>query len=449
MRKGEGCIRRFGDYDGVYEQRAQKTRERLAARGKTFDKQLVTFAYNATVEPPVKDGKPISPKVVPDKALHIRYAPLDEADYTYGLDDERQTECVKRQLAGWSALTNNIMLWDYNCCFFDYFWYFANASHLQRDIKLCEKIGMSYIMKQGAYNIGTVWQDEIKSYVCSKLFWNTDLDVQELVKEYVRIYFGLGAENVLAFIDKMERFFAERIDNGFHLVLGEDKSFFDPSGYPLAFLQEAEALLDNAIERVRDSSLAQAEKEIYIKRLQTVLITPVRMIVKNAEYYFGGESVAYEEKFYRLAEAIGVEKQGEVVPIFIDFITQGETKYKIITGQTPTEKELAAAEYIQAFIRSHTGVKVPIEKDNEIYPAYWERGIMVGKNAMTKEFYKSGLDISGYEYFADVKGWCVFLDSDYDIMQAAKVFTKEYLRAGKDGNSMEIVVKKRAKIRKG
>ena len=68
---------------------------------------------------------------------------------------------------------------------------------------------------------------------------------------------------------------------------------------------------------------------------------------------------------------------------------------------------------------------------------------MVGKNAMTKEFYKEGLDISDYAYFADIKGWCVFLDSNYNVMDAAKVFVAQYLRAGETENSLEIVVKKR------
>lgn len=421
----------------------KEARNRFAAQGKTFDKKLVTFAYSATVNPPVKDGKPISPKVIPDPDLHIRYAPLDAADYTYAFDDPRQKECIRTQLEGWSTLTKNIMLWDYNCCFFDYFWYFANLSYLKRNLQLCEKIGMSYIMKQGAYNIGTVWQDEMKSYVCSKLFWDTDLDVDELVKEYVTIYFGLGAENVLAFIRNMEEFFAAKVAKGFHLHLGEVKAFFEPSEYPLARLQEMETLLDAAIEKVERSDLPVEEKKIYIKRLQSVLITPVRMILRNAEYYFGGENLAYEEKFYRLADAIGVKRQGEVVPIFIDFVSENQSKYKLITGQNPTEDELRAAEYIQSYVLEKTGFKVPIEKDNAIYPAYWERGIMVGKTAMTKEFYKEGLDISGYAYFADVKGWCVFLDSDSDLMAVAKVFVAEYLRAGETENSLEIVVKKR------
>ena len=423
-------------------------RKRLAEQGKVFDKKLVTFAYHATVDPPVKNGKPVCATVIPDKDLYIRYAPLEEADYTFALDDVRQRENVHRQISGWAAVTDRLMVWDYNCCFFDYFWYFSNLKNLQQDLRLFKKLGMAYVMKQGAYNIGTVWQDELKSYVCSKLFWDVDLDVKEIVREYVSIYFGLGGEFVLTFIEKMETLFAACVEQGLHLELGEDKDFLDPKHYPLDFLLEMETLLNEAIACVRNSELSQEEKAVYIQRLQSVLITPVRMIVRNAEYYFGEESIEYEQKFHELAKAIGVKKQGEVVPIFIDFIENGESKYMLITGQNPTKEELAAAEYIQRCIRERTGVTLPIEKDDKIYPAYWERGIMVGKTAMNGEFYKQGWDVSAYEYYVDVKGWCAFIDSDYDLMQAAEVFLRECLRAGSNANDWEIVVKKRVKPRK-
>ncbi|MBQ4268538.1 MAG: hypothetical protein IJB97_02680, partial [Clostridia bacterium] len=137
------------------------------------------------------------------------------------------------------------------------------------------------------------------------------------------------------------------------------------------------------------------------------------------------------------------KRTGEVVPIYLDFVSSEEKRYKLITGQEPTEAELAAAKYIQDFIYEKTGYTMPIEKDNAVFPAYWERAVMIGKNAMTKEFYKSGLDLSGYSYFIDAKGWCLFVDSDYDIMKAAEVFVKEFLRKGDEENSLEIISKKR------
>jgi hypothetical protein len=246
----------------------------------------------------------------------------------------------------------------------------------------------------------------------------------------------------------MDAHYQALIANGFHADLGGGfKEFFEAEFYPLDFLQGCEKLIDEAIIAVQNSALSEADKKVYIKRLQCVLMTPVRMIVRNEQSYFGGENIPYEEKFFSLADAIGVKRTGEVVPIYLDFVSSTENRYKLITGQNPTEEELAAAKYVQDYIFSQTGRFVPIAKDNEVFPAYWERAVMIGKNAMTKEFYKSGLDLSNYSYFIDTKGWCLFVDSDYDIMLAAKTFVSEFLRKGEEENSLEIISKKRVGLK--
>lgn len=421
----------------------KEARKRCAAMGKTFDKKMITFAYSATVNPPVKDGKPISPKVVPDKDLFIRYAPI-EADYTYALNDPRQKEEVRTQIAGWTLLTKNLMIWDYNLNYNEYFWFFPSMYYIKQNLQLYYDMGMTYIMMQGANNVPQIWHDEMKGYVASRLFWDMSLNVQDLIKEYVTIYYGIGAQAVLELIQRMETHYAKLIEDGFHADLGGGfKEFFEAKYYPLELLQGCEKLIDDALITVQNSALTDEEKKVYTKRLQAVLMTPVRMIVRNELAYFGGENIHYEDKFFMLADAIGVKRTGEVVPIYLDFVSSEEKRYKLITGQEPTEAELAAAKYIQDFIYEKTGYTMPIEKDNAVFPAYWERAVMIGKNAMTKEFYKSGLDLSGYSYFIDAKGWCLFVDSDYDIMKAAEVFVKEFLRKGDEENSLEIISKKR------
>ena len=357
---------------------AKKLRQKFAEKGKTFDKKLVTFAYLSTVEPPVKDGKPICKQVIPDEALYIRYAPI-LADYALGLEDEKQREEIRRQIAGWSLLTKNLMIWDYNVNYQDYFWYLPNLSYLKDNMKTYQRMGAHYIMKQGANNVSPIWHDELHAYLSSKLFWDVDADVDGLVKEYVSLYFGPGADKVQAYIEEMENLYQKLKEKDFYIEISghiTEQPYFSAEFYPLAMLQRQEQSLEEGISAVEKFNLPQTEKDAYIKRIKSVLITPLRMIVKNAETYFGGANVAYEEKYWRIADDIGVKMSGEAVPIFMELANNGATTYKIITGQNPTEDEKKAVALLQKFVLEKTGASLPVHTENAVYPGHFEHAII-------------------------------------------------------------------------
>ena len=424
---------------------AKKLREKFAEKGKVFDKKLVTFAYLSTVEPPVKDGKPICKQVIPDESLYIRYAPI-LADYAYGLEDEKQKEETRRQIVGWSALTKNLMIWDYNVNYNDYFWYFPNLSYLKQNMKTYQRMGAHYIMKQGANNVTPIWHDELNAYISSKLFWNVDADVDALVREYVSLCFGPGADKVQAYIDEMEAFYEGLRKNDFHVEVSghvATQPYFSAEFYPLAMLQRQEQSLEEGIRAVKNSDLPQTEKDAYIKRIKSVLITPLRMIVRNAQTYFGETNVAYEEKYWRVADAIGLRMSGEAVPIYMELANNNTTTYKIITGQNPTAEEKKAVALLQDFVLERTGALLPVHTENAIYPGHFEHAIMIGKNLITNEFYKQGLNLSDCSYYVEAQGWCVFIDSDYDVVGAVQAFLDLCVRQGTEERSLEIISCKR------
>ena len=424
---------------------AKKLRQKFAEKGKKFDKKLVTFAYLSTVEPPVKDGKPICKQVIPDEALYIRYAPI-LANYAYGLEEEKQKEETRRQIAGWSALTKNLMIWDYNVNYYDYFWYFPNLSYLKQNMQTYQRMGAHYIMKQGANNVTPSWHDELHSYVSSKLFWNVDADVDAIVREYVSLYFGPGAVQVQAYIDEMEALYEGLRKDGFQIQVSghvSEQPLFSAELYPLAMLQRQEQALEEGIRAVEKADLPKAEKDGYIKRIKSVLITPLRMIVRNAKAYFGETNIAYEQKYWRIADDIGVRMSGEAVPLYMELASNDTTTYKIITGQTPTEEEKKAIALLQDYVLEKTGALLPVHTENAVYPGHFEHAIMIGKNLITNEFYKQGLNLSDCSYYVEAQGWCVFIDSDCDVVGAVQAFIDLCVRQGEKERSLEIISCKR------
>ena len=424
---------------------AKKLRQKFAKMGKPFDKKLVTFAYLSTVEPPVKDGKPICKQVIPDESLYIRYAPI-LANYAYGLEAEKQAEETRRQIAGWSALTKNIMVWDYNVSYHDYFWYFPNLSYIKGNMQTYQRMGAYYIMKQGANNVSPLWQDELRAYVSSKLFWDVNADVDALVKEYVTLYFGPCADKVQAYIDEMESFYESLKRGNFSVEVSGYRGtqpYFSASLYPLSMLQRQVQALEEGICAVENSDLPQEEKDLYGRHIKSVLMTPLRMLAKNAESYFGEPSVSCEEKYWHIADELGLTMSGEAIPIFMELAGDNATTYKIITGQNPTDEERKAIALLQNFVLEKTGVLLPVYTETAVYPGDFEHAIMIGKNLITNEFYKQGLNLSDCSYYIEAKGWCVFVDSDCDVVGVVQAFIDLCIRQGKNERSLEIKACKR------
>ncbi len=444
------CIRRREELGGesgvmmVYLNAVIAETERLLKEENLdVDFKIVTLAYQHTEEPPVKEGKPFHKAVVPSERLHIRYAPIS-ANYTYSLTDIRQDEKVRNQLLGWASLTPNVMLWDYQNNYTEYCWYFPNWQYFKENLQTYADIGVSYVFNQAAYNINRHWQDEMRSYVASKLYWDLTLDENEIRKEYIELCYGVAADEVKELVKKMDDFFAEKVKNGFCIELFVDRmDFFDPKEYPLEFLLDCIALIERGLEKVKKAGYPDEEKRV--KNLSRVLLTPLRMLAKNASYYFPNEETDYERRVFETAKLVGLNKLGEGVPLFVDIVKEGVRPYRIVLGQTPTEAEKAAAALLQKEFASVSGVTLEIVKDDEVRPAYNEHAFCIGGGMMFREFYKGSIQMEDYEYFVDVRGRCAFI-LGHDLEKGVKLFIKELLVEGK-----EIVlpaVKKEKKVNK-
>ena len=133
---------------------------------------------------------------------------------------------------------------------------------------------------------------------------------------------------------------------------------------------------------------------------------------------------------------------GEAVPIYMNLASNGVTDYKIITGQNQTEEEKKAVALLQNYVLEKTGALLPVCTENAVYPGHFEHAIMVGKNLITNEFYKEGLDLSNCSYYVETQGYCEFIDSDYDVVGAVQAFIDSCIRQGSDERSLELISRK-------
>ena len=270
----------------------------------------------------------------------------------------------------------------------------------------------------------------MKAYIASKLYWNLDLSVEDLQAEYVSLYYGPASKTVFAFLQTMDAFFQEKIDNGFRIYLGADAPFLNYKEYPFEFLYAAYRLLKKGVEEVQNAQLSKEERDTYAFRLEMVMLTPMRMLLANKYCYEGFTWAEMEKEFFQIMKKANIEKISETQPIYLEIGENQKSDYKIVTSKTPTAEEKASAEYLQKYFKEKYHFDLPIVVDdwNIIWPSHWSRGIFIGENGIVHEFIKEGLDVTDKEYWLQSFGRCMFIMSGTDILGATKYFAENIIK---------------------
>lgn len=147
------------------------------------DKQISTLAYLFTCQPPKK--------VKPLPNVNIMLCDID-CKREVPLTENSSGQWFVNALEGWSAISNNIFVWDYGINFDNQVSPFPNFHILQPNIQLFHKnhTTMHFAQVNGAR--GTDFS-EMRAYMLAKLMWNPYLDADALMKEFMDGYYGKAA----------------------------------------------------------------------------------------------------------------------------------------------------------------------------------------------------------------------------------------------------------------
>lgn len=312
---------------------------------------MVIFAYHQSYDPPVKkteDGKfePLSlkngAKCVADKNLFVRIAPIN-ANYTYSFTSNRQDPTQLAAIHGWEAVGHTFLIWDYNVNFNNYLMYFSNLHYLKENLRFYkDKLNAAYVMNQSSNTAVNMWNDDLKAYVASKLYWNLDWDVEYLMNEFIDLYYGDGADAVREVINIYEDVHAEHRNNNeaflrkydaeyesadwqkryeldqqknalFKNAIGAGIMLEPPKYISIYALERMINTLNNAIEEIKNTQ-GSAASEIVIKNINRVKITPMYMILLGYEQYYSVDDkakLAYAKEVFALIDDLGITKIGE------------------------------------------------------------------------------------------------------------------------------------------
>ncbi|MEZ4941692.1 MAG: DUF4838 domain-containing protein [Saprospiraceae bacterium] len=104
-----------------------------------------------------------------------------------------------RDLAEWSRLTDQLMIWDYVVQFRSYVSPFPNWHTLQPNLQQFKNHGVRMVFEQGSGRDQSEFSD-MRAYLLAKLMWNPQADVDSILLDFGKGYYGAAQPAIQNYI---------------------------------------------------------------------------------------------------------------------------------------------------------------------------------------------------------------------------------------------------------
>lgn len=147
------------------------------------DKEFSTLAYLYSMQPP-KHTKPL-------KNVNIMLCDID-CRREVPLTDNASGQQFVKALTGWSAISDNIFIWDYCINFDNVVAPFPNFHILQKNLQLFKENHATMVFEQANGSLGTDFS-ELRAYMLAKLMWDPYQDSDSLMQAFLQGYYREAA----------------------------------------------------------------------------------------------------------------------------------------------------------------------------------------------------------------------------------------------------------------
>ncbi len=267
------------------------------------DKVISTLAYKYSRKPPLH--------LIPSENVNIMLCAV-ESDRSKPIADNYADGSFYDDLSDWSLITNNIIVWDYVTNFSHYLSPFPNFHVLQPNLKLFSNYGAEMIFEQGnPSQYGEM--NELRCYLLSKLIWNPDEDVDSLMNDFLRAYYGKASVYIRRYLDlSNEELIKSEIPldmydspvkhaEGFLSVKNLEK-------YLDLFEKALEMLKDDSVKTMRVNMAMQSVRYAWLEVSKTLVYKDGWVFQLNPEtnaYTVNPKAIEILNTFYSYAQKFG------------------------------------------------------------------------------------------------------------------------------------------------
>lgn len=295
------------------------------ADGDGRDIRIATYAYSYSQEAPVfyTNGEYFiaDSTVIPNDHVIIEYCTMDGCNHTLAIDDANQSAFHKDCLSKWEWLckdNKNLAIYTYTANFNCEMTYLPNLKTIKENIVyIYENLNTDMVTFENSVYAGD-WQQSLRAYIASELFWDPYADVEPLIDEFITLTYGRSAEVVKSYIDRMEvlcDYNRSTYGSEFYLMVADSTEYMihQAKFWPIGVLETSINELKAEITAVEnDDTLSQTEKKRLTKELKKVLISPMMTVKFNYEAYYGlvGDKDAFIAELKSLiSEFSGISQQ--------------------------------------------------------------------------------------------------------------------------------------------
>ncbi|HUT73355.1 MAG TPA: DUF4838 domain-containing protein, partial [Armatimonadota bacterium] len=218
-----------------------------------------TLAYQHTVDAPTRVRPRRNVVVRLCNNLHgWRYPFVD-----FVSSDHPESERYRQAIIAWSAICNQLTIWDYTANFAHYPAPMPNMQVLAPSVRFYVAHKVKGVMLQGTYQGAGGERMEMRSWVMAKLLWDPTREVEELTRDFVQGYYEEAAPAIAAYyelLDRAGREHPEVTDCGYNM----DAPFLSRE-----FLDQATALFDRAEALARSDEI---RRRVQLARLSIIYV---------------------------------------------------------------------------------------------------------------------------------------------------------------------------------
>ena len=189
-------------------------REYVKAKYPDNHLKLGMFAYYSTKQAPVTGSSDTGYALksedlaIPDD-IFILLAPI-YADYSYDFYYRENMTEVGDHLLAWTSIAKNVVLWQYGINFKYFLYPYDNYNAVQKNLQIAYSRGVygNYDQNQNTTNKSGTGFLKLRIYLNTKLMWNVNSDMNELLDTYFENQFGAAAPYMRNYFDRMRELWA-------------------------------------------------------------------------------------------------------------------------------------------------------------------------------------------------------------------------------------------------